>query len=473
MIEFKCSQCGKQLKVKDNAAGKKGKCPQCGATLLVPQPEMVTLEAAEPSRSTPPPSPYANARSTDEGTQPPQLTKPRNQKHRRWVALLIVGAIVAAPFAPKFPLWFGILLLALCVVAFMPGVQGFSRRLLRLNPREKWRSGLRLTMYGLIGLVLIIAGRTGAEYKAEQGRIAAKQTTQKAEQRRLANEANAQVVALVSEAESAWQQGDSALVKVKLEEAEKTSHATNLTPIRQLRARMANAEVESLMAEATSAVKAGDIDTAKDKVQAALAVPHADALAEAKKLDEQIGNATDPNRIRATLMGLPEEAFRQLQEGGEMPTQLVSGYEGLDSRTTDLARAQLADVAAAREQLRRERLERERVAAEAAQKAEEERKAREAAAAEAKRKEKRKKRIESGFSAWDGSHRGLTKVIKAAMNDPKSYEHVKTVYWDRGNHLVVRTTFRGKNAFGGVVPNWIKAKVDLDGNVLAIIEQGP
>lgn len=87
--------------------------------------------------------------------------------------------------------------------------------------------------------------------------------------------------------------------------------------------------------------------------------------------------------------------------------------------------------------------------------------------------EQRKARIEEQFSAWDGSHRGLTKVIKASMNDPKSYDHVETVYWDQGDHLIVRTTFRGKNAFGGVVANWVKAKVDLDGNVLAIIEQGP
>ena len=85
----------------------------------------------------------------------------------------------------------------------------------------------------------------------------------------------------------------------------------------------------------------------------------------------------------------------------------------------------------------------------------------------------RKERIEKGFSSlWDGSHRELTKVIKGSMNDPGSYEHVETVSWDMGDHLVVRTTFRGKNAFGSVVSNWVKAKTDLDGNVLEVIEQG-
>lgn len=84
----------------------------------------------------------------------------------------------------------------------------------------------------------------------------------------------------------------------------------------------------------------------------------------------------------------------------------------------------------------------------------------------------RKNQIEAQFSAWDGSHRNLERAIEQSMNDPDSYEHVETVYWDMKSHLVVKTTFRGKNAFGGLVINWVKAKVDLDGNVLAVIDQG-
>jgi|GEM_PF-3045094 len=37
MIEFNCSECGKKLKVTGDAAGKRGKCPQCGALLRVPE----------------------------------------------------------------------------------------------------------------------------------------------------------------------------------------------------------------------------------------------------------------------------------------------------------------------------------------------------------------------------------------------------------------------------------------------------
>lgn len=85
---------------------------------------------------------------------------------------------------------------------------------------------------------------------------------------------------------------------------------------------------------------------------------------------------------------------------------------------------------------------------------------------------KRKELIEKQLSGWDGSHRELTKIIKTSMNDPDSYEHVETVYWDMGDHLVVRTTFRGKNAFGGTVKNNVKAKTDINtGLVIEIISQ--
>ena len=85
----------------------------------------------------------------------------------------------------------------------------------------------------------------------------------------------------------------------------------------------------------------------------------------------------------------------------------------------------------------------------------------------------RKKKIEHQFSAWNGAHRGLQRIIKKTMNDPDSYDHVETVYWDLGKHLIVKTTFRGKNAFGGVVTNWVKAKFDIDGNIIEIMESYP
>ncbi|MBL8880816.1 MAG: zinc-ribbon domain-containing protein [Phycisphaerales bacterium] len=87
--------------------------------------------------------------------------------------------------------------------------------------------------------------------------------------------------------------------------------------------------------------------------------------------------------------------------------------------------------------------------------------------------ERRKEQIERHISAWDGSHCGVTEYIKKSMHDPDSYAHDETRFLDKGDHLIVYTKFRGKNAFGGVVRNSIIAKVDLNGNVLEIISQGP
>ena len=75
------------------------------------------------------------------------------------------------------------------------------------------------------------------------------------------------------------------------------------------------------------------------------------------------------------------------------------------------------------------------------------------------------------FSAWDGSHIALAQLVKENMNDPKSYEHVETVYWDQGDHLIVKMTFRGANAFGGKVLGSVRAKCSLDGRVLEILEE--
>lgn len=71
------------------------------------------------------------------------------------------------------------------------------------------------------------------------------------------------------------------------------------------------------------------------------------------------------------------------------------------------------------------------------------------------------------FNSWDGSHTDFTKVIKASMHDPESYDHVKTVFLEKEDHLHVITKFRGKNGFGGLVLNTVSAEVSkVDGRVL-------
>lgn len=95
---------------------------------------------------------------------------------------------------------------------------------------------------------------------------------------------------------------------------------------------------------------------------------------------------------------------------------------------------------------------------------------RESLTQEQKDKEIRLNRIEEQFSAWDWSHKELTKIIKASMNDPKSYEHIKTTYNDEGDSILVVTSFRWKNWFWGIVTNSMSAKFSIDGSLIEIIE---
>jgi hypothetical protein len=78
--------------------------------------------------------------------------------------------------------------------------------------------------------------------------------------------------------------------------------------------------------------------------------------------------------------------------------------------------------------------------------------------------------ISKQFSGWDGSHRNLEKFIKSTMNDPDSFQHEKTTYINNGDHLIVNTIFRGKNAFGALVLDKVTAKVSIKGKILSIIK---
>jgi len=258
------------------------------------------------------------------------------------VGLGLILLLVAVGLAPKFVLWFGIILIALCIGANIKAgadllrlsdrmdtsttlgkmvfgmlkvlavVQGFSCRLLRLNQNEKWRCGLRIAVYGIIGLVLVVAGQVVGGYKADRERTVAKQATQIAEQRQKVIDAKVKAEALVAEAESAWKIGNSELAEQMLDSASKIPYATGLASIGQLRIRIGNAKVDSLVVDATTALKVGDVDAAREKIKAALAVPNADAnaLVEVRKLDRQSFNGADPIRIKAALLELSDEDFQ-------------------------------------------------------------------------------------------------------------------------------------------------------------------
>lgn len=76
--------------------------------------------------------------------------------------------------------------------------------------------------------------------------------------------------------------------------------------------------------------------------------------------------------------------------------------------------------------------------------------------------------IKKQFSEWDGSNRLVERAIKESMNNPKSYEHVKTKYNVDGTKIHVYTTFRGTNAFNAIVTTQAYGITDFDGSLLKL-----
>lgn len=81
----------------------------------------------------------------------------------------------------------------------------------------------------------------------------------------------------------------------------------------------------------------------------------------------------------------------------------------------------------------------------------------------------RKEKIERQFSAWSGSHKALENYIRKNLKDPDSYDHVETRYGDKGDHILIQTTYRAKNSFNAVITESVIAKAGIDGSNLTII----
>lgn len=456
------------MTVPESAAGKSGACGHCNRTVQVPA---IQFEIQEPQTSTAPPNQFPVMIDRDEGVS-------GRSKYLMGFVILTGLALLTSQTFPRPTAWLGRILLIACLTAFIPVVKQYSRRLLRIEVEGKdWRTRFKLGLFTLTGIVLISVSQISSSRIAEATRLAdekaAAQAKRNVELQRLTKKANERVVSAVKTAEIYWQYKNLAKVEETLKSASNIPHATNFKPVQELRTRIADSQVKSLVSEATDLIKAGDLDKGREIVLMALKIPHASNVSFVEKLDSHILNAIDPKHNRASLMQLSDTEFQGLQTSGTMPEQFISGYRELDTRIAVLTKAHVADVVAERKKREQERVERERLLAIAAQKAMEERKALEAAEELVKRKNERTEKIKKCFSSWDGSHRGLTSYIKETMNDPSSYEHAKTVYWDRTDHLVVQTTFRGKNGFGALILSRIKAKVDLNGNVIEVLELEP
>jgi hypothetical protein len=79
------------------------------------------------------------------------------------------------------------------------------------------------------------------------------------------------------------------------------------------------------------------------------------------------------------------------------------------------------------------------------------------------------KRFEQNFVKSDGSVSPVVEYLEKSMNDPNSFEHIKTEYnLSNDGNFHVQMKFRGKNAFGGLVINSVSAKVSQEGNVFDV-----
>lgn len=202
-------------------------------------------------------------------------------------------------------------------------------------------------------------------------------------------------------------------------------------------------------------------------------VEHADALA----LQQTMKNADDPAWALERLAALSDDDLQKLDRGESDPAALRFEYDVLTRKAVAHARAQLGPILAERAELRRreaEAAEAARIIAEAEAKEREKEERRERIADEKRRKveaaaravAEREQQIRSQFD-WDGSHTRLVKLVKKSMHDADSYEHVETVYTDKGDYLVILTKFRGTNALGAKVLTHVLANVSIDGAILS------
>ena len=71
-------------------------------------------------------------------------------------------------------------------------------------------------------------------------------------------------------------------------------------------------------------------------------------------------------------------------------------------------------------------------------------------------------------SSYDGSCRHVINYLKEVMNDPSSFEHVRTFLTPLSNgNFEIKTIFRGKNRLGGVVSNSAYSVVTPTGNIVS------
>jgi hypothetical protein len=113
-------------------------------------------------------------------------------------------------------------------------------------------------------------------------------------------------------------------------------------------------EVRSLLGEARGALQDGDIAKGEELTRKAVAVKMAPNRDDAVALLSKIESATDPARTLVLLTSMPAREFTMFSESGQLTASLDSGFEVLNARQLDRARAQLAAATEKRAKLAEE-----------------------------------------------------------------------------------------------------------------------
>jgi len=218
-----------------------------------------------------------------------------------------------------------------------------------------------------------------------------------------------------------------------------------------------NKEIKLIVEKANQLLDIGEIDSANVYISKAKA-ENKWRFEEAIMIDKNLIDYKSEDVAKDTLVSMSDNEFSQLKKGEltkpyfpqkYLNTNFISLMKKLAPQRAGIIKSKKLEIERKKreeKEAKRKKLKREKEA-------------------------KRKKLIEEQFSAWDGSHIGLTRMLKKNMRNPDSYEHIETTYRDDGKSLVIKTRYRGQNGFGGMTIGEVMARVDFNGNVLEIISE--
>ena len=247
----------------------------------------------------------------------------KKQTGRLWLILLVVIASLMSPFYPLAPLWLGIT--ALGLVLFYLTLSPVRKPLgvfLRVSAQKPARRVLKLSLFIFVGVVLVWFSSVGREMIRYRTEYAATQKAERLAREQIEAEAVARVSTLVDEAKGALVSGKISEAESLLDEAIKTSDASNRGIARTLR--------------------------------------------------KKIQNSTDSAWVLTSLANAPDEEFARFQAGGDHPSFLNFGFKVLTDRAIPLAHSQIDLAATKRDELKHQAEESRRRIEEAAETAKKE-----------------------------------------------------------------------------------------------------